>query len=164
MSSGSVTRGQDSTLTVETPQNVKATGNYLWTVMAALAMERNRGTANAYGLSLPVLTVTPYNPHTAANVPTLTPAALGATEVLITSSPCIFYGIEWMSDTAAGSLLLYNKNATGNAPTAGTLIPFPVLYAVGQQFHGPVGKKMDNGMTVVGTALGLCCNVLWALQ
>lgn len=48
MSSGFVTRGQDSTLTVETPTNIKATGNGLWNYLSSLiAGERLSGSASS---------------------------------------------------------------------------------------------------------------------
>lgn len=146
--------------TTGNPELIKSTTTGLWTQEQAIfALERNRGTANAYGAIIPECNYTAYNPHTAAAVGTLTAGAAGATEALITASPCIVYGIEWASDTAAGSVLLYDKAATG-----GTSIPYPVLYAAGQQFHGPLGKKFNNGLTIIGTAAGVCCNVLWRLQ
>ncbi len=150
--------GQDSTSGKQ--DMIKSTTNGLWTQEQAIfAMERNRGLANAYGAFVPECNYTAYNPHTAAAVGTLTAGAAGATEALITASPCIVIGIEWASDTAAGSVLLYDKTATG-----GTSIPYPVLYAAGQQFHGPLGKKFNNGLTIIGTAAGVCCNVLWRPQ
>lgn len=50
MSTGFVTRGQDSSLTVETPQNIKATTNSLWVnQVTPLAGERNRASlSNSY--------------------------------------------------------------------------------------------------------------------
>lgn len=144
---------------IELPMQVDQYGRALVIHDTALAFERNRGLANAYGAFVPECNYTAYNPHTAAAIGTLTAGTAGATEALITASPCIVIGIEWASDTAAGSVLLYDKAATG-----GTAIPYPVLYAAGQQFHGPLGKKFNNGLTIVGTAAGVCCNVLWRLQ
>lgn len=131
----------------------------VYALSSTLAMERNRGLANAYGAFVPEVNYTAFNPHTAAAVGTLTAGAAGATESVITASPCIVYGIEWASDTSAGSVLLYDK-----AALAGTSIPYPVLYNAAQQLHGPLGKKFNTGLTVIGTAAGVCCNVLWRLQ
>lgn len=158
MAGTSDTTGRNSS--TGNPELIKSTANGLWTQEQAIfAMERNRGTANAYGAFIPECNFTAYNPHTSAAVGTLTAGTAGATEALITASPCIVYGIEWASDTAAGSVLLYDKAAIG-----GTSIPYPILYNAAQQFCGPLGKKFNTGLTIIGTAAGVCCNILWRLQ
>ena len=115
-----------------------------------LASERNRGLANAYGAFHPETQGVFFNPHTSAAVGTLTAGTAGTTEIVVSPSAFLVYGILWYGNTAAGSILLYDKSATG-----GSGVPHPVVYNSAQQFTGPLGLRFNSGCTAVGTALGV---------
>lgn len=115
-----------------------------------LAQERNRGLPNAFGAFHPETIGVPFNPHTSAAVGTLTAGTVGTTEIIVNSSAFLVYGILWYGDTAAGSILLYDKSTTG-----GSGVPHNIVYNAAQQFTGPLGMKFNNGCTAVGTALGV---------
>lgn len=115
-----------------------------------LAQERNRGLANAFGAFHPETLAVPFNPHASAPVGTLTAGTVGTTEIVVNPSAFLVYGILWYGDTAAGSILLYDKSATG-----GNGVPHNVVYNAAQQFTGPLGFKFNNGCTAVGTATGV---------
>lgn len=124
-----------------------------------LAMERNPGTANQYGVGLPEWNILDYNPHTSAAVGTLTAGTAGNVEVLVNTGPTLLGGILWYGDTAAGSVYLYDKAATG-----GSGIPRPFLYNAAFPEVIDIGGKFQNGLTIIGTAAGIGCMVLWRPQ
>jgi len=97
MSSGFVARGQDSSLTVETPMNIKATNNGLWSFLSALLSGENQ-TLNRMQF---------VNNNTYSNI-------ASATTTVVKASAGHLHSIT-VNTTAAGAITVYdNTSAAGN--------------------------------------------------
>lgn len=124
-------------------ETIKSTSQYLWTVMQALANERNRGVANAYGVGVPE-----------CNVTRLTP---GLTQV-VTASPALLFGIANADGVTNGSAITVLDSATTIAAFPATTLP------VSQTFDFK-GAKFNTNLTIsIVVASGTNLLVFWRLQ
>lgn len=126
-------------------------------IATIFADERNRGLANAYGVSLPECNATPLNVHASAALGTATAGVAGATEVLCSTQTCLVFGVLFAGDCSAGSILLYDKATLAG----GAAVPAEVITFNAAQLFVPLfGRIMSNGLTAIGTAAGVAGTIL----
>lgn len=124
-------------------ETLKSTSQYLWTYFQALAMERNRGTASAYGAAVPE-----------CNVTRLTP---GLTQV-VTPSPALLFGIANADGLTNGSAITILDSAT-------TIASFPATTLSVTQAFDFKGAKFNTNLTIsIDVAAGTNLLVFWRLQ
>ena len=122
---------------------IKSTNNRLWAVLESLAMERNRGVANAYGVGVPECNVTRLAP--------------GLTQV-VTGSPALLFGIANADGLTNGSAITVLDNAT-------TIASFPATTLSTSQTFDFKGAKFNTNLTIsVVVAAGTNLLVFWRLQ
>lgn len=107
---------------------------------------------------------TSYNPRAAAIGSSKgTVGSAGTTEVLIgAGAPILLGGITFEDDSADGDLLLRDANVIGSSLTAISL-PSWASAANTNPARGyqSLGWKFENGLTVCGTAAGVCAVIAW---